>query len=353
MKSLYQTFNCKNKYDLYEKLINKDELVEDLIVFINNQRLEKINKRPNLNNPQITANYLAGLGDIKNTESYIIYLNTQIQVLFYEVLDFNDIDIEKFNNSIKKAIEIGANSCFLYSMNIQNMSNKQYSNVVKLEENLKYINLETMDRFFKISNNVIFSTKMGDSINVSEIKEIGSEPFKKLKFKYTELEDFLIHYCDKKIQNLNYINDLDQIYELLKIGYQNKRQEYALVMTLDKDNNITGLHNIGIGNVKAAFFSPEMFLPHILEDNVKGFVTIHNHPSGHVEQSTEDVNSSIRVSKVAEIVNKKYIDNLIIGREKINSFKYRKIGNINFYNFYNQLNLNKETDKDIQIDFLR
>jgi len=93
------------------------------------------------------------------------------------------------------------------------------------------------------------------------------------------------------------------------------------MLTLNTSNKPLGLFEISHGTVNTTVASPrEMFLKALLVGAVN-IVLIHNHPSGTVNPSREDINLTKRVKEVGNLIDIRLLDHIIIGEDTYTSLK--------------------------------
>lgn len=97
-------------------------------------------------------------------------------------------------------------------------------------------------------------------------------------------------------------------------NYIHKVQECFLVITLDSKHNVIKCHEVTMGLVNKTLAHPrEVFRPAIL-DNAVAIIVAHNHPSGEVSPSKEDINLTKRLFDASEIIGISLLDHVIVGK---------------------------------------
>ena len=104
-------------------------------------------------------------------------------------------------------------------------------------------------------------------------------------------------------------------------------QEQLRVLLLDTRNNVIGQRVIYQGNVSSSMVrAAEVFRPAIVE-NVPGVIVVHNHPSGEVDPSPNDVTITRKLRQAAELLDIELIDHVVIGADRFSSLKERGLMN--------------------------
>jgi DNA repair protein RadC len=99
-------------------------------------------------------------------------------------------------------------------------------------------------------------------------------------------------------------------YFLPRLG--NKEVEQFWCALLDTRNTLIRCITVATGTVNACFIHPrEIFRPAITE-SATALILIHNHPSGELDPSEEDVSLTRRVSEAGSVVGIRVLDHVII-----------------------------------------
>ncbi|MFO7887806.1 MAG: DNA repair protein RadC [Eubacteriales bacterium] len=103
------------------------------------------------------------------------------------------------------------------------------------------------------------------------------------------------------------------------------KKEYFKIILLDTKNKVIDIITISIGSLNSSIVHPrEVFLEAVKKSSAS-IVLLHNHPSGEVKPSREDINITQRLIKAGEIMGIKVLDHIIIGDGKYLSFKEENI----------------------------
>jgi DNA repair protein RadC len=101
-------------------------------------------------------------------------------------------------------------------------------------------------------------------------------------------------------------------------------REYFVTLFLDVKNNVTGINTVSIGTLSASIVHPrEVFKAAILANAAK-IIIAHNHPSGDILPSSDDIETTRRMAKAGEIIGIPVVDSFILGDE--DCFSLRSAG---------------------------
>ncbi|MGB4262735.1 MAG: DNA repair protein RadC [Fervidobacterium sp.] len=94
---------------------------------------------------------------------------------------------------------------------------------------------------------------------------------------------------------------------------QTFRQEVARVLFLDTKLKLVGSKDISKGTLNISVVHPRDIFREALLRNCSGIVLVHNHPSGDVKPSNEDLELTIRLKKTGDLLGITLLDHVIIG----------------------------------------
>lgn len=95
---------------------------------------------------------------------------------------------------------------------------------------------------------------------------------------------------------------------------KDKKQEYFLSLTLDGASNLIQKRTVFIGTLNHSIVHPREIFADAISDRAAGIVFVHNHPSGDVTPSKQDIDLTIRLIEAGKIVGIEVIDHVIIGK---------------------------------------
>ena len=94
-----------------------------------------------------------------------------------------------------------------------------------------------------------------------------------------------------------------------------------ILLCLDTKCRILREALITVGTVNSTLVSPREILIEAVQNGAVNIILIHNHPSGDPNPSVEDIETTERIRKAAEIVGIDLLDHIIIGDNKYISLK--------------------------------
>ena len=116
------------------------------------------------------------------------------------------------------------------------------------------------------------------------------------------------------------IKNVDDVVKLTG-ELKDKRQEYFLSLTLDGASNLIQKRTVFIGTLNHSIVHPREVFADAISDRSAGIMFVHNHPSGNVEPSKEDIAITQRLIEVGRIIGIEVVDHIIIGQNGYFSFQ--------------------------------
>ncbi len=102
-------------------------------------------------------------------------------------------------------------------------------------------------------------------------------------------------------------------------------REHCIVVLLDVRHHVIGINTVSIGTVSASLIHPrEVFKPAILA-NASAVILVHNHPSGSLEPSTEDLAVTKRLVDAGKLLGIHVLDHVIVTADSHTSLKERNL----------------------------
>lgn len=130
------------------------------------------------------------------------------------------------------------------------------------------------------------------------------------------------------------VNGELDIYNLVKDEMVSSDREILLSVLLNGMNRVIGVENVAIGCLNACAWIPRDILKSAILANAAAIVICHNHPSGVLKPSPQDLKMTQKLVKAGEIVGIKVLDHLIISHEGFRSImnesksKRKESGNV-------------------------
>jgi len=102
----------------------------------------------------------------------------------------------------------------------------------------------------------------------------------------------------------------------IEVAELDKRSEEVFVMaTIDVRNKVTGLFEVSTGTLNSSLVTPREVFKRAILQNAAGIVLGHNHPSGNIDASNDDIQITKNLVKSGKILGVNVVDHIIVGNE--------------------------------------
>ena len=93
-------------------------------------------------------------------------------------------------------------------------------------------------------------------------------------------------------------------------------REVFCILNLKSDGHVINMNIVSVGTLNASMVSPrEVFKSSILS-NAVGVIALHNHPSGNLSPSNEDIITTRRLQECGDLLDIKLVDHIIVGGDE-------------------------------------
>ena len=117
----------------------------------------------------------------------------------------------------------------------------------------------------------------------------------------------------------NYTNS-KKIFESFKSLFIDKKQEYFYCLYFDNKQHLIGKENLFIGTLNQSVVHPREIFKHAYLYSASGIICIHNHPSGDVSPSNEDIELTNALIEIGKLNKIPILDHIIISNNSYYSF---------------------------------
>ena len=100
-----------------------------------------------------------------------------------------------------------------------------------------------------------------------------------------------------------------------------RNREHFWTISLDTANRILNIELVSMGSAKATLVEPMEVLSIPLQKRAVKMILVHNHPSGELQPSEEDKDSTDRLIQACKLMDVPIVDHMIITETSFYSFK--------------------------------
>lgn len=124
------------------------------------------------------------------------------------------------------------------------------------------------------------------------------------------------------------VKEPKDIYTLIKRFLDDADREKLYVICFDTKNQPTNISLISIGSLNSSIVHPREVFKVAILSNAASIALAHNHPSGDISPSREDILITERIKRAGEMIGINLLDHIIIGDEKFLSLKDKCLGGL-------------------------
>ena len=96
---------------------------------------------------------------------------------------------------------------------------------------------------------------------------------------------------------------------------RNKKQECLVVLTLDGANRLINNTIIFQGTLNESIVHPREIFAQAIEDRAASIIVAHNHPSGRLEPSDDDLQVTAKLHKAGQLLGITLLEHIIITKQ--------------------------------------
>lgn len=97
-------------------------------------------------------------------------------------------------------------------------------------------------------------------------------------------------------------------------------REFSYLICLNRGNKIIGVYKLGEGGLSGVVIDPKAVFQAALLANAHAIILSHNHPSGQLKPSDQDIALTRKIKQIGELMDLTLLDHIIITSEGYYSF---------------------------------
>lgn len=170
---------------------------------------------------------------------------------------------------------------------------------------------------FEVANDILKLAQSDfDAISLKKLKDIEGVGLAKACQIMAAIE-FSKRFLVKEGIKVKNVDDVVKLVEELRA----KKQEYFLSLTLDGASYLIQKRTVFIGTLNHSIVHQREVFADAISDRAAGIIFVHNHPSGNIDPSKEDIAITNRLLEVGKMVGIEVIDHVIVGKDGCFSFQ--------------------------------
>ena len=121
------------------------------------------------------------------------------------------------------------------------------------------------------------------------------------------------------------IKSPEEAVESIRSTLKGKKKEHFYLLCMDTRNRVTNVEQISVGNLDSSIVHPREVFKTAISCLASSVIFVHNHPSGDLEPSSEDINLTKRLTEAGELVGIPVLDHIIVCDKDYTSLKSRNL----------------------------
>jgi len=113
----------------------------------------------------------------------------------------------------------------------------------------------------------------------------------------------------------------DRAFELLRTFIGESDREHCVCVCLDSKNRPTSIERVSIGSLTSSIMHPREVFKSAIISNAHSVIIAHNHPSGDLTPSQEDINMTQRIIEAGRLLGIPLQDHIICTDKSYYSFR--------------------------------
>ncbi|MDP3093578.1 MAG: DNA repair protein RadC [bacterium] len=156
---------------------------------------------------------------------------------------------------------------------------------------------------------------------LQQIKGIGPSNTFGIKLFQAVSERFAKEHIPEKVT----LNSSKAVADFLQKSIGREKKEHFVMLSLDAHNYLIKISNISVGSLNASIVHPREVFKEAIQSSAAQIIIAHNHPSGNLEASPEDIALTRRLEEAAKIFGIELLDHIIVTRDKFYSLKEQNL----------------------------
>lgn len=115
----------------------------------------------------------------------------------------------------------------------------------------------------------------------------------------------------------------EAVSKLLSQYLEGADRENMVVLALDSQNHVIGVNTVSVGILDSTLVHPREVFKFAIMANAASIILGHNHPSGDVKPSAEDIAATKRFTQAGTLIGIELLDHIIVGEDGFTSLRQK------------------------------
>ena len=117
----------------------------------------------------------------------------------------------------------------------------------------------------------------------------------------------------------------EEAYKSMQSKLRGKKKEHFYILCLNTRGRVNDTRQVSIGNLDSSIVHPREVFKDAISTYASTVIFVHNHPSGDLEPSAEDINLTKRLVEAGELLGIPVLDHIIVSDKGYTSLKSRNL----------------------------
>lgn len=178
-----------------------------------------------------------------------------------------------------------------------------------------------------IAKRLLEKFKTLDAILNADIKELQTikriGPHSATLFKV--VKEISTIFLVRQMKHIDVVSSPSIVVEYLRLKLLKSREEKFIVLFLNNQNHVLNSEILQTGTVNKSVIYPRTIVEKALKYNATGIILAHNHPSGTLEPSKEDITISNKLKEACKNIDINLLDHIIVTDSDYISLKTKNL----------------------------
>lgn len=125
---------------------------------------------------------------------------------------------------------------------------------------------------------------------------------------------------EENVSNEISIKSSKDAYQVVQTFLSDLPHEEFWILSLNRNNKVKSKTLISRGGVSGTVVDSRIIFKQAIEELASGIILAHNHPSGNIQPSSEDIKITRKIKEAGELLDIRLIDHIIVGEKNYYSF---------------------------------
>ena len=138
----------------------------------------------------------------------------------------------------------------------------------------------------------------------------------------TQVSEIQVSYTPNLLVDMS-IKNSKKSFELMLNEWEQdtlQMQEEVKILLLNRNNKVLGIYSLAKGGITSCVVDIRIILSIALKTLATGIILVHNHPSGNLKPSQDDLNVTKKLKESCKLLEITLLDHLIMTKDNYFSF---------------------------------